>query len=719
MKTRTRLWNIRDEQTIYESMRMYNNLSSQFGKFNDQQTMLYDLTVADEQWDKEIKASIEAEGRPAFSYNIIRTILNVIFGAEESNTEIGKPKPRSGDDNQLTTIVWQTLNYYLYHAKMTMAQKRVFADKTIARLGVYHLGWRYSGTDDENGKLFIDAVDPRELMYEANYNDPLWEKASYIMRRHQMSIEEILTTYALRDQELREAIEIESAVFFDQDRDREKWISKRLKALFSAVYETASGVSGGGGVFKNALSWWDATTGKFDVLELHEKRMERRLIVKDNNRGKIIDITEPYHSEHKLLNQTNFTSDNYEPEIIDRIKERYGIEGDADVDLKNRRFVTAVIPTFNLKVNEQAYPFESNYYVYIPEYCYDYHPDPLKLQSVLDDLKDPQRELNKSRSLIIELIARYANKGWILDENAIDGLEEDWTSNRIAQYKRVRSGYINMIKPEQGQTVSPELMRMPGETQQIMQSISNTLGNEIAGQREGEVKSGRHFIAKENQQTKSLTKLFKNRANSLRAVTEMSLGFIQHYVTAQQVIRITTDLPGIETEQEITVNQSVFSIEQGQIIEKVVNDLDAVEYDIEVVAEPYSVSSQDDRYNKLGDIFNAAKEVDPRKANAMLPIIVKAMNHPQSEEIIKKWAELDAPNPEQEQLKQIMIQIQMIMAKLGVEEKKVEVEGKELDNVKKAQEIKQLQRENVFNKLLPEKNSNNGKSQLKKSKQIE
>jgi len=708
MKQRTRTWNIRDEQTIYESMRLHDNLLTRFSSFNEQQKELFDLTVAEDQWDKIIKAEVEAEGRPAFSYNITRTILNVIFGAEESNTEIGKPKPRTGGDNELTTIVWQTLNYYLYHAKMTMAQKRVFADKVIARLGVYHLGWRYKGTDDENGKLFIEAIDPREIMFEANYNDPLWEDASYLMRRHQMSVEEILNTYALRDNDLRIAIEMESKVFFEQDPQRGKWISRRLKALFSAVYETASGFSTGqNSIFRNALQWWDPTSGKFDVLELHEKRMERRLIVKDSNRQKIIDITEPYASEHKLLTQNDYNSDTFEPEIVNKVKERYGLEGEADIDLKNRRFVTAVIPAFNLKVNEQAYPFESNYYVYIPEYCYDFHPDPLKLQSVLDDLKDPQRELNKSRSLILELIARYANKGWILDENAIDGLEEDWTSNRIAQYKRVRSGYINMIKPEQAQTVSPELLRMPGETQQIMQSISNTLGNEIAGQRESEVKSGRHFIAKENQQTKSLTKLFKNRANSLRAVTEMALGFIQHYVTAQQVIRITTDLPGIET--EITVNQSVFSLEQGQIVERVVNDLDAVEYDIEVVAEPYSVSSQDDRYNKLGDIFNAAKEVDPRKANAILPIIVKAMNHPQSEEIIKKWAELDAPNPEQTMLEKLMIKIQMVMAKLGIEEKKVDIEGKTLINLKTAEEIKNLKKQNVFANLQKQKNGKNGK----------
>jgi len=698
---------------------MFENLTTQFNQFNDEQTRLYDFTVAGLQWDKEIRKQMK--GRPTFSYNLLRTILNVIFGAEEANAEIGKPKPRSGGDNQLTNVVWQTLNYFLYHANFTMAQKRVFADKVIARLGVYHIGWQYNGSDDDNGKLFVEAVDPRELKWELNYNDPLWEKSSYLLRKHEMSVEEILNTYALRDDELRQEIEREGKLFFEADPQRGKWISRKLKQLFSAVYETATGFRGGGdNLFKNYMQWWNPYNGKFDVLEIHEKRTERRLIVRDSRRQKIIDITEPYMSEYKIHNQEReFDGYNFEAEIIDIIKERYDLQGEVDYDLQNRRFVTAVVPTFNLKVNEQPYPFECKYYVYIPEYCYDFHADPIKMQSVLDDLIDPQQEINKARSLILELIAKYANKGWVMDENAINGLEQDWTNDRIAPYRRVATGYINMIKPEPAQTVSPELLRLPGETQQMMQAISNTLGNEISGARNPDVKSGRHFIAKEDQQTKSLTKLFKNRSYSLRALSEMALTFIQHYVKTEQVLRITTDIPGVMVDESITVNQRQFQMVQGELIERVVNDLDAVEYDIEIVAEPYSSSAVEERYNKLGDIFNAALAVSPEKANAILPVIVKAINSPQSEEILKIWQEMEQPTPEQQQMEQLMKQIQMIMVKLGIEEKTADVEGKQLDNVKKSQEIKNLQKENIFSKLMPQKNRHNGKLKSTESRTAE
>jgi len=713
LKTRNRNWNIRDDQTIFETMRLFENTSAGFNLFNEEQSENMDFTVSALQWDKTVRAKLRKEGRPANSYNLIRTILNIIFSIERDNRKQGKAKPEGIGDEKTASIITQVVRFYLYRSGFSQAQKRVFMDKLSARLGIFHLGWRYEGSEDQNGSLFVEAVDPREIRWECGYNDPLWENASYIMRKHEMSLEEILNTYALRDNELRIEIQKEAKVFFDVDPQRGKWVSRKIKALFSAVYETATGTaSQQSQMFNNALQWWNPQTGKFDVLELHEKRMERRLIVNEGE-NRLIDITDTYHNEYKALNNKDNDGYDFEAEIINGIKERYSLKGEADVDLQNRRFVTAVIPTFYLKVNEQVYPFDSKYYNYIPEYCYDTHPDPMRLQSVIDDVKDPQMDFNKAKSLILELLARYANKGWILDENAIDGLEDDWTTNRITPFRRVRAGYIGMIKPEEGQTISPELIRMPMETQQLIKIITNA-DDEIRGNASPGVKSGKHFLAKEQRQAKSFTTLLENRDQTHKAVYEQALGFIQHYVKSQQVIRITRDIqPGLEEDQQITVNQSVYAIKDGEPQETVINDLDAQKYDIEIADEPYSASAQDERLEKIGSIFEATKELNPKRADAMLPIIVKTMGTPEADEILKVWKELEAPNPQQQQMEEMMLAIQKIMVKLEIEEKQLTNEGIELDNLKKAQEIKQLQIQNVFSKFAPEDNKNNGKKDQK------
>lgn len=712
LKQTNRTWNIRDESTLYEVMRTYENLSAQFNPFYDELTENYDFTIGNLQWDKQIRAQLEAEGRPAFSYNLIRTVLNVIFSIEKDNRKKGKASPRTGGDTELAGVITQVLQYFLYHSGFSKAQKRVFMDKIVARLGVFHLGWRYNGSEDMIGSLFIEAVDPRGLAWELNYDDPLWERSAFVFRKHELSIEECLNTYALRDPEMRTAIQAEAKVFFEQDPEKGKWISRKLKQLFSAVYETATGTYGRtDNLFKNYLQWWNPGNGKFDVLEMHEKRMEKRLFIKDANRQQLIDLTDTYISEYKQLEQAEYQGDEYDPEIIGRLKERYMIEGEADVDLVNRRFVTAVIPALRIKANEQAYPIDSKYYVYIPEYCYDTHADPLKIQSVIDDVKDPQRDFNKARSLILELLARYANKGWVMDENAISGLEEDWTNNRITPYRRVRSGYMGLIKPEEGQIISPELIRMPAETQQLIKVITNA-DDEVRGNKAPGVTSGRHFIAKEERQAKSFTSLLDNRDDTHKAVYELSMNFIQHYVTTQQVIRITRDImPSIDSDQEIELNKRVFgrNPETGQLEERVINDIDAYEYDIEVADEPFSASAQEERYNKLGDIFNAAVAVNAQKADAMLPIMVKVAGTPEGDKILEAWNNIGQPTEQQKMMMAVMEKLQLIMAELGVKEKQTEIEGKQLDNVKTAQEIKHLERDNIFNSFPQQKNGTNGK----------
>lgn len=88
--------------------------------------------------------------------------------------------------------------------------------------------------------------------------------------------------------------------------------------------------------------------------------------------------------------------------------------------------------------------------------------------------------------------------------------------------------------------------------------------------------------------------------------------------------------------------------------------------------------------------------VNPQKADAILPIIIEASGVPESDRIIRAWAELGQVNPQQQQLQEIMTKIQMIMAKLGIEEKQAEVESKKLDNIKKKEEIKSIKENNIL-----------------------
>src|SRR3990167_6520831 len=373
------------------------------------------------------------------SYNLLRQVVNVINAIELSNRKKIIAKPKSGGDNEIAGIVTRILNHFFYRGKFDWHRTKVFNNSIIAKYGVYTLGWDME--NDPQGELDIDDIDPRTVRFEPNYADPTWQKAGYIIRKHQLSLDEIMNKFALNDIELQEAIIEEGRIFYEYDpQKRDKYLTKKLKHLITAVYEVISGGSSSyGRLNEKFLNWFDPLTGKFDILELHEKRTERRLLVPDSKRNKNFDITD------MVKREDGYRFDN---ELIGQVKDRYGFDGEPFTDLVTKKFVTAVVPAFRLKVNEQPYPYNIKGYIYVPQYCYDYHADVFKAQSVIDDLIDPQSTYNKAQSLKLELLWRYANNGWVMDANAIDGYEEDWESGRMAAYKRTRPGYINLIKPE-------------------------------------------------------------------------------------------------------------------------------------------------------------------------------------------------------------------------------------------------------------------------------
>jgi len=706
---KNRNWNLIDDDLLFDMMRKYANLDSIFNDINEEQTRAFDVTVARSQWLEKHRRAMEAQGRNISSYNLITQAINAIAAIELGTRKkiIAKPTGK-GSDTELAEVVSQVVLHFFDKTKFDKHRSKSFINKIIAKYSVYHIRWNYE--NNNQGELEITTRDPREIRFEPNYADTTWQYANYIFDKPKMTVEDIIYKYATNDPEMRNAIMNEANLFFEQDKDRGKWLTRKLKSMLSAVYEVATNQQSQ--LESKFLNWFDPFSGKFDVLELHEKRTELRLIYNDRKRQKRIDVTDVYQWEYKAKAGLTHDGMNYDNEILTGIKERYSIDADEPrEELETKRFVTAVIPAFRLKVNEQPYPYKSKTFCYIPDYCYDYHADIFKSHSVIDDLIDPQSQFNKAMSLNIELMWKYANAGWIMDANAIDGYEEDWQSGRLATYKRTRPGYMNQIKAEQLQQVSPDLIRTISEMPLLMEHLSQA-GAALKGRSDPQEKSAKHFIARENQQEKSFGHLLDNSDNSQIAVAEYSWALIQYNVTTQRIFRITEDISG-EPDFDMAVNQKVFAYdpEKGAIVMKIKNDITAGEFDFVFDKTPYTSNAKEIEFQKMAELFDAVVQINPKKADAMLPILVEAGSFPYAKKILEAWQQAEGGSPEQQKLEQLMQQVQQIMIKLGIAEKKAEVEGIVLDNQKKMLEIKQMAKDNVLGQF--KNNGNNGKKDKK------
>lgn len=705
MKNRT--FKIDDQDLIFDMLRLWNTLTPMFEGLHKDMLRNMNMLVSDLQWKPEWKAELDRVGRSTFAYNLLRKIINNIMAVELDNRKQVMAKATGTGDALMSQVVTQVMLYFLKNTKFEWQRTRLILDSIIMKFGVANFGWTYEKNPE--GDLYVNAIYPGRIRFEPNYADPNWEAAGYIYDKHPMSLEQILNKYAVDDSELQERIISEAKYFFMQEDkpEKKKWLSTKLRGLFSAAFEVATG-SGSNLTetrsYSEFMNWWDPSTGKFDVLELHEKRTERRMIIRDNqNPKKLYDITDAARMPDGI---------HFDPEIIDRTKQTYGLTREPEVNLDTVKYISAVIPAFYTVVNEQPYPWKLKGYTYKPFYCYDYHADPLRTQSVIDDLVDTQSDFNKARNLKLELLYKYVNNGWIMDENAIVGVEEDWTTNRLAPYRRVRSGYLQSIEPEKQQKVSDDLIRETQEAPVLMEHISNS-GAELSGKTNNEA-SGKLFLAKANRQAKSFGYLLFNNNNSVVALCEDAWAIIQNNVQTQRLFRLLIDDPDSETgqkESSVVVNQKIFGVdpETNKIIIKIKNDITVGEYDFSIDQTNFASNAGDIEFASLADLFEAVLKVDVKKADDMLPYLVKAGRFPYGEQILQKWAQTAGGDPQQQQMIAMEMQLQKIMAALGIQEKKTEIEGKKLDNEKKKQEITRMAKENILGKPRKSNSSNQQK----------
>ena len=134
--------------------------------------------------------------------------------------------------------------------------------------------------------------------------------------------------------------------------------------------------------------------------------------------------------------------------------------------------------------------------------------------------------------------------------------------------------------------------------------------------------------------------------------------------------------------------------ETGMLIEKIKNDISIGKFDFVMDKTPYSGNAREIEFAKLTDLFDAVKEVNPERADSMLPVLVEAGDFPFAQKILESWQQAEGPSPEEQQMQQLMMRVEMIMAKLGIEEKKAEVTGIQLDNQKKAEELRTITNQN-------------------------
>lgn len=597
-------------------------LRETFRKIDNDRYRNFNMMVSDKQWDPEIKQALLDEDRPANTYNLISNVVKLISGKERGGRKKIQVVGRTADDHYSATMMNKVLDWCFAQNRWDYQKTRAVLDAIIARWGVIYNNYSYE--DDPLGLPIAKRINPFRLRFDLDFTDYTLKDCNYIEDRSWLTLEEILTKYALNKLDLWEEIERKAKLYVTDDPNRKQkaYVGTVLDRLDGATnYIRNEGVNRNNADARNILinqdiEFFDPISNRFECIDLHERRLEKQWHLFDPWTRKKYNIAEI------VQDKSGYGFDNDRYQLL-----RGQFEDPSALKLTRaatkKLYVTTAIPALNIIPQDKPYPIQNGNFMFTLFFAYDFHSDISETQSVVDEIIDPQSDYNKTRSSMLEMVQYAALRGVTAEEAAIKGHKESWEHPKPGKIKYVNPGMINAIKQDDEVKIPDALVMMAQESKLLVEDLSNAT-KPAKGMQEGKNESGKYFIAKTEKADEMLVYLFDNIDFSSEQVGRNMVDMIQKFFTQEREIRISDDLTKPEF---VRINEKQWN---GMVL----NDVTVGKYDLETSQMPYGRTDRELEYLKLNDIVKFTSELAPQAAILMLPTLIKASDSPYRNELL-------------------------------------------------------------------------------------
>lgn len=269
-----------------------------------------------------------------------------------------------------------------------------------------------------------------------------------------------------------------------------------------------------------------------------------------------------------------------------------------------------------------------------------------KTRGMVDDLLDPQREINKRRSAILHIVMSSANSGWMYRENSLREEMKEALENEGA-----RPGInieVRADAPEMPQRIQPAA---PPTALKILEEAAAGDLFEISGINESavgqvdKVQSGRAILARQESAAHGAELYYSNFSRSRELKGRKILELIQGHYTEPRLLRVRGDMN--EGDQEIWLNRQNAA---GEIV----NSVTSGRYDVAVDEVPISATFAQGQLTEAMEL---------RQMGVPIPddILVQLSAMPMKREIIRRMTEQRLMAEHAARLQAMMMQMQVGM----------------------------------------------------------
>lgn len=355
-----------DHQVVQDYDELYDDAYNAWSPFYPQAEQDLRFFLGD-QWDEQERRELYQEGRNAFSFNKIRRTINFITGYQRSHRLSSVVSPIESDDQLVADQLSQMLMYVFNYGNGYNCISDTFAGACKTGMNLLNLYVDYRD-DMVNGDIKFSRDPYNGFIMDPYFTQRDLSDCSYVLKRRYISLEEGQSLLPKFEKEVEELY----AMGWNRD-DKFNWLP------------------------------YQRNPGGQDMLaynEFYQMKWKKVPFVVDMESGEAVEMDIPKEYLETFLAQF--------PQLKEVKKPKQYIEKHIIV---NGQYIKTEINPYGL--NE--YPFVPIFGTFEPES----DQWALKVQSLIRPMVDPQREINRRKSQMVDLIESQINSGWIADENSV------------------------------------------------------------------------------------------------------------------------------------------------------------------------------------------------------------------------------------------------------------------------------------------------------------
>lgn len=563
---------------------------------------------AGDQWDEVEKNMLKEDGRPTITINETASKIDLLSGFQRQNRSDFRHFPIENGDHMTAEILDVAVKNVMDQNNFELEETLVFKEQTIVGRGIFHTYIDYD--DDIEGKIVVERLNWKDVFLGPHEKYDLSD-CEYIIKTKTFSKAKI------------------EQMFPDKKKD--------IRMMFQNMVNDGEEI----GFVKK---------GKIYEYPSNNDTLPADLQTEVDIARKEIKVLECWYKEYKTSYVVAVYDDNFVEGLDLSSKEANMLESIPNVTIIRRNNYDMMVAKsagsvlLDKYVSDLALPD----FPVIPVYA---KKSGEKFWGKVEDIKDVQREINKSHSQSVEAVAKMTNSMYVIDGRTFinDRDKNDFLRNGSKPGFVATVADLNRpIQQMNGAGMPSELVAMEQVASDKLRQIMN-VPMEAQGFSQREV-SGRAIIEKRRQTLVANEFLFDNMNLAKKKLAKNILSLIQDLYTPDRIARLVLNSKPMD---DLDALENRFTYEE---IVALLSNKDLLKYDIKVSQSPHSETIRSANFSVWAELVGQGFPLPPSE-------LVRMSDLPDKQRVIQLLTQQQQASAEAEQAKnQTEIQKTLIAA---------------------------------------------------------